>query len=552
MTAEATRAGQALSTADAMSVVKPPSAAEGPSTAETSSAAESPLGRCLDFQADDLRGLGQAVAASYGGRMKAGLRRGRAYYTDLLPVTCSATRWQHLRERAREGATLCCPSAAAFFEGVDHCLDWDVYDILLDFEVFTLELQRRWREREYRAARVAARAAAKAAKPCATTASRGSNSSSGSGSSSGCDSDSSEALGSEIDATALFETDADAGEVDGDVVATAGAATDGVAAAVLDSIDDGAFNCDDTLSPWPSGRCTGFALVADRGAALSAQTVDLPGSLYGFGDFDCILRLRTPAGNVLVYDTDGRLCPIGLNSAGLGVTVYNLHQTQTSGFEQASVSVQALVWELLLAQHTLASATSWLGSMPLPPMCGSALVLVDATGALTVELSPDGVVIGALQRSAALVRANHPLHGACEATYGDDVKSRRSSAKRLEALRLELERGAADDEAAFFDLGGEGAMAALRSAKVRNTSTLAALACDVRSRQLHVHFRERQLVTAAQAAVVAVNADMRAVEVANALKSGLIFYDTGCERLVTGESEEHLARWASHVFDLGD
>ena len=90
-----------------------------------------------------------------------------------------------------------------------------------------------------------------------------------------------------------------------------------------------------------------------------------------------LLTLR----RVLAYDTDGRLCPIGINDAGLGVAVFNLHLVSTDGFSRPSLSVQSILWELLLARHTLTSALTWLRSLP-PVMCGSSLLLVDQTGAV--------------------------------------------------------------------------------------------------------------------------------------------------------------------------
>ena len=111
---------------------------------------------------------------------------------------------------------------------------------------------------------------------------------------------------------------------------------------------------------------TSSTLQADSKGAFVAQTVELPLTVYAYGDHDMVLQLHvagvactntthhnihnrtqtsrippsvflpgasltfpplTPGkGSVCVYDCDGRLCPIGINSAGLAVTVFNLHQ----------------------------------------------------------------------------------------------------------------------------------------------------------------------------------------------------------------------------------
>ncbi|CAJ1395966.1 unnamed protein product [Effrenium voratum] len=425
--------------------------------------------------------------------------------TGLPPVSCSVEQWEHLASLAEKGAVLCCPTAAAFFEGLKQGLGWNVYETLLDFEVYTLELQRRDR----------------------AEARRGASSSSSSSS----ESDSSSSLD-----VNLSETQ-EAGKVTALDLET-----------LLEG-KDGEEVGPEQPKKLKTGRCTGFAMSEAAGArAVVTQTVDLPGILYGFGDFDCVLRLQLPSLEVLVYDSDGRLCPVGLNSVGLGVCVFNLHDRQTEGFEQASLSVQTLVWELLLAGHTLSSALSWLRSLPLRPMCGSALLLADETGVVNVELSPGGLVIGEVQRAAVVSRANHPMLEESEASFGGNKRSRRDSERRLEALRVELKR---QQEADAFKLDTEVALSVLRRAKkVRNLSTLALVSMDPLQGQLSVEFRERQEVSETEAARFAVEMGMAPKILNRALNQGGLQMETKRPRMSTGETALHVTRWAKHSIEL--
>lgn len=292
-------------------------------------------------------------------------------------------------------------------------------------------------------------------------------------------------------------------------------------------------------------------MVDGQRACIVSQTVDLPHTLYGFGDFDCVIRLRSPAGSTMVYDSDGRLCPIGLNSAGLAVSVFNLMQTHTSGFEQPSLSVQSVVWELLLGQYTLASAKAWLEALPVPLMCGSALLLADSTGAVTVELNAGGPpAFGELHRGRPVVRANHPLLEASAATYGESERSRLDSEKRRERVSSRLAKsGVEEGPQPIF--GGADAMRVLRgSSKVRNLSTLACLAMDLRHGLLHVEFRERQRALATEIAKLADVLDLAKEKVEKALSAGSVRCDTGRRRLATGKPANHFVRWAGSVFSL--
>eukprot|EP00434_Breviolum_minutum_P030856 symbB.v1.2.027286.t1/scaffold2791.1/size70196/3 len=461
----------------------------------------------------DPRSLGRALAEVYGERTHRGLQHAKDYYTELPPISCSTQQWKDLAALAQKGARLCCPTAAAFFDGLKEGLGWEVYETMLDFEVYTLELQRR--------SRVEARQ-------------RSSSSSSSSDSSS----------------ESFVEVNLGGGES-------------------KDSSDQ------DEVADEPSekrkkllknGRCTGFAIAGDTSSiggtgkvAIASQTVDLPGILYGFGDFDCVLRLQLPSVELLVYDSDGRLCPIGLNSAGLGICVFNLHDRQTDGFQQASLSVQTLVWELLLSGHTMTSALSWLRDLCLQPMCGSALLLVDDSGAVTVELNPGepagGPVIGEVRQGEAVSRANHPILAESNATFGGNRRARVDSQRRLEAVQRVLEQRAGE---VASEVDANGALSLLRKAKkVRNLATLAIVSLSPTQGHLLVEFRERQEVSAAEAARFAVEMGLAPVSqihmpkiIERALSQGGLQMETKRPRMSSGETAFHVTRWAKHAFQL--
>eukprot|EP00971_Amphidinium_carterae_P288874 5735894-Amphidinium_carterae.1 len=297
-----------------------------------------PPPRIRKLQSENLADLGKSLAEAYGHDVRRGLARSMSFYMVKEPVTCSETKLKELCLFARKAAERCCPAASEFFRGFEAAFGDDVYKCLLDFELYTFELQRQDRVH----ARVRARL--------------------GKASSSECP----ESDASSSSSSLLLEPGQDSD--------------------IQSSRCDPASDCAESKIA-PSGHCTGFAWVSES-SCLVAQTAELPPSLYGHGDFDCILHLRSSTGTVVAYDTDGRLCPIGLNSAGnLGVTVFNLFQSQPSGFEQESITVQLLLWELLLRchgdhlrehstpllQHTLQSALSWLQALPVGFMCGGQL-----------------------------------------------------------------------------------------------------------------------------------------------------------------------------------
>eukprot|EP00435_Cladocopium_sp_Y103_P011303 s2180_g2.t4 len=208
------------------------------------------------------------------------------------------------------------------------------------------------------------------------------------------------------------------------------------------------------------------------------------------------------------------LCPVGLNSAGLGICVFNLHDRQTDGFQQPSLST--VVWELLLCGHTMSSALTWLRGLALQPMCGSALLLVDDSGAVTVELNPGGLVIGEVRQAEAVSRSNHPILPESNATFGGNRRARLDSQRRLEAHAANgcppavLRAGNGRNGLPSTVTGSPKSAGTAGYGGKRNTFAI----------QMFSLFRERQEVSASEAARFAVNPIIHDVEVAAIMADG--------------------------------
>jgi hypothetical protein len=279
------------------------------------------------------------------------MQRSKELYVNAKPVTCDEKRWGVLAASAAAGARRCCPHAAAFFDGISAGMDGDAYMALLDFELYMLEVQRQLdvkakakedkeialrvlahckEEGNKEGIRVASKALVLAERRAAEVATSSSESSSGESSSeeSSSEDDRSEASRGEEEEeeggglTHLLIS----GEQSGRDMTKAGSQVRGM----------------------PNGRCTGFA-VAHEGvggegseggeggkggkggkggdsnsnskesgrSAMVAQTVELPLSLYGFGDLDLVMKLTT-TGQAAAGSGSGGKSVSGGKSAGDG------------------------------------------------------------------------------------------------------------------------------------------------------------------------------------------------------------------------------------------
>lgn len=554
-----------------------------------SDAALSKNERCYDVHANSLAQLGTSLAQAYRFRFEAGLRRSREYFLTLEPVSCSDEQWKKLSTHLRTAAHEYCPVSNIFFDAFSQELNSDVYAGLLDFEVYTLELQRQARQRRLKRLKrdsqcAKARQALDSAQSCGDmqgilAAEQSLKIAANSISSSSESSDDSTCT---LDPIRTERHDTESSCSEGDHVTRISSSTTNTTSS------DG--TSDSSVGPKPvetagpielHGRCTGFALaVGGTADSVLAQSVDLPAVVYGFGDFDCILRLSTPAGNILAYDVDGRLCPIGLNSAGLGVTVFNLFQPHTAGFECPALSIQMVAWELLLGQHTLTSALTWLRSLPTPGvMCGGGLLLADGASAVMVELSAGHApAISDLTIGAPLVRANHTVLLPEASECGESRKSVKESKRRQDRLTRTLSavgdpclhgaNVAQDDAQPSPDhklasdscrdqqfASGMTAQTALRilaaSKGIRNVSTLACIACDLKRRLLRVEFRERQAVGDAETKGFAKSQSIPVDRASRLLLAGAVRRQakTG-PRMETGEPARHFTRWEAYEYTL--
>eukprot|EP00913_Durusdinium_trenchii_P011120 g10442.t1 len=125
------------------------------------------------------------------------------------------------------------------------------------------------------------------------------------------------------------------------------------------------------------------------------------------------------------------------------------------------------------------------------PIRGSALLLVDHSGAVTVELNPGGPVIGEVRQAEAVARSNHPVLPASNATFGGSRRARVDSERRLEALQRQLAKRA-EEASSQFDAAA--ALSVLRRAKkVRNLSTLAIISLNLTEGQIVVELQPQML-----------------------------------------------------------
>lgn len=306
---------------------------------------------------------------------------------------------------------------------------------------------------------------------------------------------------------------------------------------------------------------------------------------------------------MVAYDVDGRLCPIGLSSSGLAVTVFNLQLSHKEGFEQASLTVQCLLWELLLGQYSLESAQAWLETLPVPFMCGAAVLLGDETGSFCAELSAEGVRLVHPATGAPIVRANHELHEDFRAGYVGSKKARMKSAKRAELLLRSLaetctERGgprvplteaqadainearrrkeqklakkagtaasghtvddaapkaAAVSSAAPPPLSGAVCAGILaKSRRVMNVGVLATIVCDVRRRELTVTFKDRQRMLAEEVVQLGAKLKLTSDRLGRFLQAGAFVdkAELGRPRIDDGKAANHLVRWARSTHAL--
>jgi len=271
--------------------------------------------------------------------------------------------------------------------------------------------------------------------------------------------------------------------------------------------------------------------------------------MYGFGDMDRVLDLRTGAGQVLAYDVDGRLCPIGLNSEGLAVGIFNLHFSHPDGFDKPSLPVQAVVWELLLGQYTLKSAIVFLRSLAVNPMCGSALLLGDATGSCCVELNSTGQFrIPEPAKDVPIVRANHPLDASFLPSYGDRESAHRDSVKRMLSLSLKVREAHQN----CANLAGNHALELFISApKVRNPCTLACISIDILKKELVIDFKERFPATDGDVEELLESTGKSRPFVKQLMKLGTVVAEEPLgDRITTGAEAEHIASWTRRTYAL--
>ena len=392
----------------------------------------------------DLVELGALLGHQYKNIILEGRKRWLDFYIKQ-EKSLTEEQLKQIVEHGKKAIDECLPHAAKFLEGLSQATETDMYGSMLDFELETYDHIITLKKKE-------AKLAAKRAKEMTTSKT---------------DSD-------KADAATERETEDSNGKKE-----------------------------------HVKGHCTGltYCSASDPDFAMAAQTVELPLKLYGYGDADVVLHLElqtegSSPQRVLCYDVDGRCCPVGLNSAGLATTTFTLRQKHEEGFQQPSLCMQAVLWELLLGQYTLKGAMELLKSLKYPLMCGAAMLLVDRHGAVNVELNNDGVHFTDSNQNVLLRRTNHPLLSATKEHNGNTSAEQKYSEERLKQLdvllRAESRKTLKDKDKALQDpvdklkVGPSQAMAALcGSDLICNSRALATVVSDVAAKRLFVLFKER-------------------------------------------------------------
>ena len=104
--------------------------------------------RRLRVSADNLHSLGSALGKAYGPAIDAGLARVEDYFLTREPETLSHDAWLLYAARLRSACKKHCPATFDFAEGLSEALGRDAFLGLLDFELYTLEMERDAKERE--------------------------------------------------------------------------------------------------------------------------------------------------------------------------------------------------------------------------------------------------------------------------------------------------------------------------------------------------------------------------------------------------------------------
>ncbi len=191
----------------------------------------------------------------------------------------------------------------------------------------------------------------------------------------------------------------------------------------------------------PAPECSTVTAVID-GHRFGVQTWDW------HIEFDSHWHTHTVSGPGYRYvglTEQGIVSKIGMNEAGLGLHFNILGHADD---HPSGVPMHVLSRVVLSECATIAEALEVIHSAPITS--SSAFTLVDATGAVSVEMSPTGVfpipeVAGSVQRT------NHFQHGTPLAGQKTELYEPDSSA-RLELVRERLEDGLPQDAATLVEL----------------------------------------------------------------------------------------------------
>ena len=185
--------------------------------------------------------------------------------------------------------------------------------------------------------------------------------------------------------------------------------------------------------------CTGFGFSVSNDTVLCGQTLEMATDTYNYGRFDTIYKLTnsTTGVSVLVYDVGCILSPFGINSAGFGLCVFNLYNSDysTPPYQDSELRLPmaSLQWEVLLrGSRNLDEAVDFLQKAACTFTSASFILTSSADRDTTVieitannswipeeyeaacdneDNQPPAVLVNSSKNTKVIVRANNCLAG---------------------------------------------------------------------------------------------------------------------------------------------
>ena len=255
--------------------------------------------------------------------------------------------------------------------------------------------------------------------------------------------------------------------------------------------------------------CTGFGYAIAKETVLCGQTLEMATDTYNYGRFDTIYKLTnsTTGISVLVYDVGCILSPFGINSAGFGLCVFNLYNSDYCippyGNTDFRVPMASLQWEVLLRGSEKLEETVGFLQKTASTFTSASFVLASATDRDTtvIEITanknwvpndyeklcenednqPPAVLVDLTKKSKIIVRANNCLAGSA-------LKSTESLPPNISSHKRQMNL-----YESFVETSGspdvEWLKEALSTATIQTDYCLGTIIMEPQELKMHVRFR---------------------------------------------------------------